>query len=53
MLLMGGGAIWFQEVKEVLHTWDEAIQALRASYGAAKPTHQIYRELFAKEQNDN
>lgn len=53
MLLTDGAAVWFQGVKETIQTWQEAVEALRASYGPDKPPYQIYRELFSREQKDD
>lgn len=53
MLLTRSAAVWFQGVKKTLTTWEGTVKALRAAYGPAKPAHQIYRELFSKEQTND
>lgn len=53
MLLTGAAAKWYQGVKGEVADWVEAVAALRAAYGAAKPAPLIYRELFSKEQDEH
>lgn len=50
MLLTNNAAMWYQGIKETVPTWNDALEALRASYGPTKPAYQIYRDIFAKEQ---
>ncbi|KAJ8983159.1 hypothetical protein NQ317_016258 [Molorchus minor] len=52
MLLEGQAATWWQGVKDSTLTFDEATQALKHAFGYSKPAHQIYRELFRKEQKE-
>ncbi|KAJ8714525.1 hypothetical protein PYW07_002750 [Mythimna separata] len=52
MLLTGDAAVWWQGVKPTVKTWDDAIRRLRFMYGAPRPAHRIFREIFAREQSD-
>ncbi|KAJ8953319.1 hypothetical protein NQ318_012113 [Aromia moschata] len=52
MLLEGQAATWWQGVKNSVHTFDDAVEALKHAFGYSKPAHQIYRELFSKEQKE-
>ncbi|KAJ8707732.1 hypothetical protein PYW07_011409 [Mythimna separata] len=53
MLLTGDAAVWWQGVKSTVKTWDDAIRRLRFMYGAPRPAHRIFREIFAREQSDS
>ncbi|KAJ8946125.1 hypothetical protein NQ318_013176 [Aromia moschata] len=48
----GQAATWWQGVKNSVHTFDDAVEALKHAFGYSKPAHQIYRELFSKEQKE-
>jgi hypothetical protein len=50
MLLDGFAASWYQGIKATVTTWDEALTLLRSTFGARRPPHRVYRELFAKDQ---
>ncbi|KAK5650128.1 hypothetical protein RI129_001157 [Pyrocoelia pectoralis] len=52
MLLDGLAATWYQGVKATITSWDDALKALRHAFGFNKPPHQIFRELFSKEQGE-
>ncbi|KAJ8940962.1 hypothetical protein NQ318_010363 [Aromia moschata] len=52
MLLEGQAATWWQGVKNSVHTFDDAVEALKHAFGYSKPAHKIYRELFSKEQKE-
>jgi hypothetical protein len=52
MLLDGFAASWYQGVKATVTTWDEGLTLLRSTFGARKPPHRVYRELFAKDQDN-
>lgn len=51
ILLDGLAATWWQGVKATVHTWQQALDQLRGTYGPKKPPHRIYRELFSAEQD--
>ncbi|KAJ8944361.1 hypothetical protein NQ314_009493 [Rhamnusium bicolor] len=53
ILLNEPASTWWQGIKSSITTFDEALLALRHAYGYAKPPHQIYRELFSREQNED
>lgn len=53
MLLDKLAATWWQGVKDTTKTWEDALSALRHSFGINKPPHKIFRELFARQQGDN
>lgn len=53
MLLDGQAATWWHGIKATVSTWEEAIKSLRHAFGYNKPPHQIYRELFSKEQGEH
>lgn len=50
MLLTGEASIWWQGLKSLTAEWKDAIDSLRHAFGRKKKAHQIYRELFQKEQ---
>lgn len=50
MLLDGDAATWWQGAKAGTNNWNDAIVALRHAFGRVQPSHQIFRELFSKEQ---
>ncbi|XP_068632011.1 uncharacterized protein, partial [Battus philenor] len=52
MLLEGEAAVWFRGVKSSVASWEDAMQRLRAMYGAPRPPHKIFRDIFASEQGD-
>ncbi|KAK4887201.1 hypothetical protein RN001_003472 [Aquatica leii] len=52
MLLDGLGASWYQGAKTTINSWDDAVKALKHAFGFNKPSHQIFRELFQKEQGE-
>ncbi|XP_041976442.1 activity-regulated cytoskeleton associated protein 2-like [Aricia agestis] len=52
MLLTGEAAVWWQGIKATVQTWDDAIKRLRNMFGAPRPAHWIFREIFAREQED-
>ncbi|XP_031333832.1 uncharacterized protein LOC116163842 [Photinus pyralis] len=53
MLLDGQAATWWQGVRSSMPTWIDALKALCHAFGFNKPPHQIFRELFSKEQAEN
>ncbi|KAJ8930957.1 hypothetical protein NQ314_016192 [Rhamnusium bicolor] len=53
MLLNEPASTWWQGIKSSITTFEEALLALRHAYGYAKPPHQVYRELFSREQNED
>ncbi|KAJ8928503.1 hypothetical protein NQ314_018937 [Rhamnusium bicolor] len=53
MLLNEPASTWWQGIKSSITTFEEALLALKHAYGYAKPPHQIYRELFSREQNED
>ncbi|XP_052747593.1 uncharacterized protein LOC112057181 [Bicyclus anynana] len=52
MLLGGIAATWWQGVKQSVHTWTEATDLLKKTFGPRLPPHRIYRELFSREQGE-
>ncbi|KAJ8943156.1 hypothetical protein NQ314_009818 [Rhamnusium bicolor] len=52
MLLDHNAATWWQGVKSTISTWDDAVKALRHSFGYNKPPHKIFKELFSRDQGD-
>ncbi|CAH0715208.1 unnamed protein product, partial [Brenthis ino] len=52
MLLEGEAAVWWRGVKALVTTWADAVARLRAAYGVAQPAHQILRQIFATEQQE-
>lgn len=52
MLLDGLAATWFQGAKNSFTSWAEVLTALRRAFGFNKPSHQIFKELFSKQQAD-
>ncbi|KAF5281911.1 hypothetical protein FQR65_LT14437 [Abscondita terminalis] len=52
MLLDGQAATWWHGIKNNTATWEDALKSLRHAFGCNKPPHQIFRELFTKEQGD-
>ncbi|KAF5293933.1 hypothetical protein FQA39_LY13638 [Lamprigera yunnana] len=52
MLLDGLAATWYQGVKATITSWDDAIKALTYAFGFNKPSHQIFRKIFSKEQGE-
>ncbi|XP_068621634.1 irregular chiasm C-roughest protein-like [Battus philenor] len=50
--LHGEAAVWFRGVKSSIASWEDALQRLRAMYGAPRPPHIIFRDIFASEQGD-
>ncbi|KAJ8934576.1 hypothetical protein NQ314_013275 [Rhamnusium bicolor] len=50
MLLDYNAATWWQGVKSTISTWDDAVKALRHSFGYNKPPHKIFKELFFRDQ---
>ncbi|XP_067216379.1 activity-regulated cytoskeleton associated protein 2-like [Linepithema humile] len=53
ILLMDLAATWWQGVKSTVNTWNAAIDLLKLTYGPKKPAYRIYKELFAREQEEN
>ncbi|KAJ8943731.1 hypothetical protein NQ314_009661 [Rhamnusium bicolor] len=53
MLLNEPASTWWQGIKSSITTFEEALLALRHAYGYAKSPHQIYKELFSREQNED
>ncbi|XP_068627446.1 activity-regulated cytoskeleton associated protein 2-like [Battus philenor] len=49
MLLEGEAAVWFRGVKASIASWEDALQRLRAMYGAPRPPYKIFRDIFASE----
>ncbi|XP_011685207.1 PREDICTED: uncharacterized protein LOC105448383 [Wasmannia auropunctata] len=45
-------ATWWQGVKHTVNSWDTAIELLKQTYGPKKPAYRIYKELFAREQEE-
>lgn len=52
MLLDGAAATWWQGSKAAVRSWQEAVEALRRSFGEQKPNYRIFRELFSTEQRE-
>lgn len=52
MLLDNHAATWWQGIQSTISTWDEALLALRHSYGLNMPSYKIFKELFSREQKD-
>lgn len=52
MLLDGFAATWYRGIKSSITSWDDALKSLKHAFGFNKPPHQIFRELFSKEQGD-
>ncbi|XP_072938113.1 uncharacterized protein [Epargyreus clarus] len=50
MLLEGEAAVWFRGVKASIASWDDALKRLRSMYGAPRPPHKIFRDIFASDQ---
>ncbi|XP_072943325.1 uncharacterized protein [Epargyreus clarus] len=50
MLLEGEAAVWFRGVKSSIASWDDALKRLRSMYGAPRPPHKIFRDIFASDQ---
>lgn len=50
MLLDGPAAVWWQGTKTPTILWAEVLDALRHAFGFNKPAHQIYRDLFSRQQ---
>lgn len=53
ILLTDLAATWWQGVKNMINTWDTAIELLRQTYGPKKPAYRIYKELFSGEQKED
>ncbi|XP_011697575.1 PREDICTED: uncharacterized protein LOC105455734, partial [Wasmannia auropunctata] len=53
ILLTDLAATWWQGIKNTVDTWDTALESLKQTYGPKKPAHRIFRELFAKEQDND
>ncbi|KAL1489747.1 hypothetical protein ABEB36_013682 [Hypothenemus hampei] len=53
MLLDGFAATWFQGVKAILQTWQEAISLLKTTFGPCTPPYRIFKELFKLEHKPN
>ena len=51
MLLDGAAATWWQGVKDTFEVWEDAVKAVRHSFGENKPPYKIFRELFSREQS--
>lgn len=51
MLLNDQAATWWQGIKHLAPTFDEAIRLLKATYGVSKPAYQIYLDIFSLRQD--
>jgi hypothetical protein len=51
ILLTDLAATWWNGIKHSIETFDDAVNRLRNAFGRKKPAHQIFREIFATEQN--
>lgn len=51
-LLTGRSAIWWIDVGDSVHTFEEALDLYLKTFGPAIPNSQIYREIFKKEQGE-
>lgn len=51
-LLDGFAARWWQGVKQLASTWEEAISSFRSAFGPKKPAHRVFLELFQQKQDE-
>lgn len=47
MLLEGQAAVWYRGVKASITSWNDAIQRLRAMFGAACPPYKVFLNIYA------
>ena len=52
MLLEKTALQWWVGVKRSIHTWEEALSALRNAYSKKLPPYAIYKRIFACEQGE-
>ncbi|KAF5293902.1 hypothetical protein FQA39_LY13607 [Lamprigera yunnana] len=50
-VLMDGFAASWQGVKTFVDSWSKALELLRLTFEPKKPSHRVYRELFAEEES--
>lgn len=50
MLLTDLAATWWQGVKATTTSWADAVSSLKSTFGPRLPPHQIYRQIFEREQ---
>lgn len=53
LLLEGQAAIWYVGVKSTVTSWMDALSKLRSAFGQRRPPYEIYKSLFADEQEED
>lgn len=51
LLLTDQAAVFWRGVKSSITSWEDAVRRLRAMYGAPRPPHKVFRDIFAQEQS--
>lgn len=52
LLFYGIASTWWQGVRKEAKTWNDAISLIREHFSPAKPSYQIYMEIFEKKQDE-
>ncbi|XP_053999877.1 activity-regulated cytoskeleton associated protein 2-like [Hylaeus anthracinus] len=51
LLLEGYATTWWRGVQPTVRTWEDAIDAIRATFAPRRPAYQIYMEIFRHSQD--